>query len=44
MIVALFLAGYEYELVDKAGKPPKSLPIPDENDLQRVSLLLAMTL
>ncbi|KAF7968863.1 hypothetical protein HWV62_29186 [Athelia sp. TMB] len=37
MIVALFLAGYEYELVDKAGKPPKSLPIPDENDLQRAS-------
>lgn len=37
MIVSLFLAGYEYDLVDATGKFPKQLPIPDINDLQRVS-------
>jgi hypothetical protein len=37
MIVSLFLAGYEYELVDATGKYPKQVPIPDVNDLQRVS-------
>ncbi|KAF9477689.1 cytochrome P450 [Pholiota conissans] len=37
MIVSLFLAGYEYELVDAKGNYPKQLPIPDINDLQRAS-------
>lgn len=35
MILALFLLGYEYELVDKTGNYPKSLPVPDRNDLQQ---------
>ncbi|EIN08261.1 cytochrome P450 [Punctularia strigosozonata HHB-11173 SS5] len=33
LIVALFLAGYEYELVDAAGKFPDPFPQPDRNDI-----------
>ncbi|KAF5378786.1 hypothetical protein D9615_006939 [Tricholomella constricta] len=35
IIVALFLAGYEYDVVDSAGNFPKSLPKPDYNDIQQ---------
>ncbi|KII87907.1 hypothetical protein PLICRDRAFT_42425 [Plicaturopsis crispa FD-325 SS-3] len=35
MILALFLAGYEYDLVDESGKFPKTLPQPNRNDLQQ---------
>lgn len=35
MILALFLLGYEYELVDKSGRFPKELPKPDRNDIQQ---------
>ena len=36
MIVALFAAGYEYDLVDSLGMFPKSLPNPDFNDIHQV--------
>lgn len=36
IIVALFVAGYEYDVVDSAGNFPKSLPKPDYNDIQQV--------
>ncbi|PPQ64794.1 hypothetical protein CVT26_002626 [Gymnopilus dilepis] len=39
MIVSLFLAGFEYDLVDAKGNPPKQLPVPNINDLQRASPL-----
>jgi sterol 14-demethylase len=32
-ILALFLAGYEYSVVDSAGNYPKSLPKPNYNDI-----------
>ena len=35
MILALFLLGYDYELVDGKGNFPKELPKPDKNDLQQ---------
>jgi len=38
----LILLGYEYELVDESGRPPKSLPQPDRNDIQMVSSLVAV--
>ena len=36
MIVAMFVAGYEYELVDSNGRKCEKLPVPDYNDLQQV--------
>jgi cytochrome P450 len=36
LILVLIFAGYEWEIVDKEGKPPKHLPRPDKNDLQQV--------
>ncbi|KDQ54410.1 hypothetical protein JAAARDRAFT_135628 [Jaapia argillacea MUCL 33604] len=35
MIVAMFLVGYEYELVDGQGKFPNPFPKPDRNDIQQ---------
>jgi len=35
IIVALFVAAYEYDLVDSAGKYPASLPKPNYNDIQQ---------
>ncbi|KAF4611869.1 hypothetical protein D9613_003960 [Agrocybe pediades] len=32
LVLSLFLLGYEYTLVDKSGKFPKTLPRPDRND------------
>ncbi|KDQ52157.1 hypothetical protein JAAARDRAFT_40504 [Jaapia argillacea MUCL 33604] len=37
MIIAMFLAGYEYQLVDGSGRFPKPFPKPNRNDLQQVS-------
>ena len=34
VISAMFLARYEYELVDENGRFPDSLPVPDRNDHQ----------
>ena len=36
LILAMFLAMYDYELVDKDGKFPDPLPVPDRNDLHQV--------
>ncbi|TFK38287.1 cytochrome P450 [Crucibulum laeve] len=33
LILALFLAGYDYEVVDKSGNPAKTLPRSDYNDI-----------
>ena len=33
LILALFLLGYEYELVDKTGNYPETLPVPDRNNI-----------
>ena len=42
LIMALFLTRYEFDLVDKDGKFPDPLPIPDRNDMHlvRVELLV----
>ena len=36
VILAMFLVGYEYELVDSSGNFPKELPLQDRNDIQQV--------
>ena len=36
LILALFLARYEYNLVDEDGKFPDPLPVPDRNDTHQV--------
>ena len=36
LILAMFLTRYEYNLVDKNGKFPNPLPVPDRNDLHQV--------
>jgi len=36
LILAMFLMGYEYDLVDKDGKFPDPLPVPDRNDIHQV--------
>lgn len=35
MIVALFVVGYEFDVVDSRGRTPERLPIPDYNDIQQ---------
>ena len=37
-ILVMFLARYEYELVDKDGKFPDPLPVPDRNVIHQVCL------
>ena len=37
LVSAVFLARYEFELVDEGGKFPDPLPVPDRNDTHRVS-------
>ena len=36
LILAMILAGYEYGLVDKDGKFPNPVPVPDRNDIHQV--------
>ena len=36
LILALFLARYEFDLVDKDGKFPRPLPVPNRNDIHQV--------
>jgi len=36
LILALFLTRYEFDLVDKDGKFPGSLPVPNRNDIHQV--------
>ena len=36
LVLAVFLARYEYELVDKNGKFPNPLPVSDRNDVHQV--------
>ena len=36
LITAVFLARYEYDLVDKDGKFPNPLPVPDRNNIHNV--------
>ena len=36
IIVAFFLSGYEYDVVDSKGKFPEQLPKPDYNDIHQV--------
>jgi cytochrome P450 len=38
LIVALFLVGYAYELVDDSGKFPVPFPQPDRNDISEVCM------
>ncbi|KAF8238323.1 cytochrome P450 [Tricholoma matsutake] len=35
VIVALFVAGYEFDIVDSSGQFPKSLPRPNHNDIHQ---------
>lgn len=35
LLLAVFLTRYEYELVDKDGKFPDPLPVPDRNDIHQ---------
>jgi len=39
-ILALFLTRYEFDLVDKDGKFPDPLPVPDRNDIHQVRVRL----
>ena len=36
LIMATFLMRYEFDLVDKLGRFPDPLPVPDRNDAHRV--------
>jgi sterol 14-demethylase len=38
IMVALFVAGYEYDIIDSPGKFPKSLPTPDYIDIHKVKV------
>ena len=40
LILALFVTRYEYDLVDKDGKFPDPLPVPDRNDIHEVRVEL----
>jgi len=40
LILAFFLTGYEYDLVDEDGKLPSPLPVPDRNDIHQVRVAL----
>jgi hypothetical protein len=42
LILATFLTGYEFDLVDKDGKFPDPLPVPDRNNLHQVRVGLWM--
>jgi len=37
IVVAFMLAGFEFDLVDKFGKPLTEFPKPDRNDIHQVS-------
>jgi len=39
VIVASFLAGYEYDVVDSEGNFPEKLPTPDYNDIHQVRFI-----
>jgi hypothetical protein len=36
VIVALFVAGYDFDIVDSFGEFPKALPRPNHNDIHQV--------
>lgn len=38
LLTAMFLLGYEYELVDGAGNLLERLPLQDRNDIQQVRM------
>jgi sterol 14-demethylase len=38
MIVAMFVMGYEYDVVDSKGRISEKLPVPDYNDIQQVRI------
>ena len=42
LILAIFLTGYEFGLVDKDGKFPDPLPVPDENGFHQVRTKLCI--
>jgi len=39
IVIALFLAGYEFNIVDAAGNPAKEFPRVDRNDFQQVLII-----
>jgi sterol 14-demethylase len=43
LILAMFLTRYEFDLVDKDGKFPNPLPVPDRNDIHQVRVGLGIT-
>ena len=36
VIMAMMLAGYDFDVVDKNGRHMKNIPQPDRNDIQQV--------
>lgn len=38
LLTAMFLLGYEYELVDGAGNLLEKVPLQDRNDIQQVRM------
>ena len=40
LILAMFLTGYKFDLVDKDGKFPDPLPVPDRNNIHQVCVEL----
>ena len=43
LILAMFLTRYEFNLVDKDGKFPNPLPVPDRNDIHQVRVGIRVT-
>jgi cytochrome P450 len=40
MIVAMFVVGYDCDVVDSKGRIAEKLPVPDYNDIQQVRTTL----
>jgi hypothetical protein len=38
LVLASFLLGYDYRLVDSTGQQPKELPVQDRNDIHQVGV------
>ena len=42
MIVAMFVMGYEYDVVDSDGRISERMPVPNYNEQQQVCFLYSM--
>lgn len=42
IIVAMFVAGYEFDIVDSQGKFPKAVPNPNFNDIHQACRFISL--